>query len=96
MDTLKTCLITAPVLKSIDYPEDTGTINLAVDSSLTGWGAILQQILEKKRHSVRNKIGLWGEREAKYDAGKRECCGLMKALEKVRFWLYGMRFITLG
>ena len=31
--------------------------------------------------------------ESKYDVMKRECRELLKALKKVRFWLYEMRFI---
>ena len=41
MDNLKQALITAPALKPIDY-EASGKIVLVVDSSLIGWGAILQ------------------------------------------------------
>ena len=31
--------------------------------------------------------------ESKYNVTKRECCELLKALKKVRFWLYEMQFI---
>ena len=41
MDDLKQALITAPALKPIDY-EASGKIASSVDSSLIGWGAILQ------------------------------------------------------
>ena len=52
MDDLKDALTHAPALKLIDYKAD-GKIILAVDSSLLGWGAILQQeeqLGSKKRH----------------------------------------------
>ena len=42
MDDLKQALITAPALKPIDY-EASRKIVLSVDSSLIGWGRILQQ-----------------------------------------------------
>ena len=50
MDDLQQALITAPALKPIDY-EASGKIVLSVDSSLIGWGAILQQEDDtKQRH----------------------------------------------
>ena len=96
MDSLKLALTTAPALRSIDYSALAGAIILAVDSSLTGWGAVLMQIDKEtgKRHPSRYESGLWTEQEARYDAGKRECRGLMKALKKVRFWLYGVHFVV--
>ena len=93
MDRLKIALTTAPALISLDYSEDAGDIILAVDASLTGWGSVLMQIKEKKRHPSRYESGIWSTAEAKYDATKRECRGVLKALKKVRYWLYGVHFI---
>ena len=28
-----------------------------------------------------------------YDATKCECCAVLKALQKVRYWLYGVHFV---
>lgn len=33
------------------------------------------------------------ETEKRYDAGKCECCGLMKGLPKIRNYVYGVRFL---
>lgn len=44
------------------------------------------------RRTSRYESGLWTVQEARYDAGKRECRGVLKALKKFRFWLYGVRF----
>ena len=90
---LKTVLTTAPALVTLDYSSEAGSIILAVDASLTGWGAVLMQMIDKKRHPVRYESGLWTDAEAKYDAGKRECRGLLKALKKLRHWLYGVHFV---
>jgi len=38
----------------------------------------------KLRHPMRYESGLWNPTEGKYDAGKRECRGLLKALKKVK------------
>ena len=87
MDTLKLALTTAPALKPLDYSSLAGEIILAVNSSLKGWGATLSQVNPEtgKRHPSRYESGLWTESESRYDATKRECRGLLKALKKVRF-----------
>jgi len=91
MDTLKRALTTAPALKPIDYYA-AGMIFLLVDSSNIGWGAILQQEEDsnKKRHPARCESGVWNEAEKKYDGGKLECRGLLKALKKLQVYLYGV------
>ena len=42
MDILKESLTNAPALATLDYADEAGEINLAVDASGEGWGAILQ------------------------------------------------------
>lgn len=93
MDKMKFELTSPPALISIDYSPDAGAIIYAVDSSLRGWGGALMQIRGKKKHPVRYESGIWSDQERKYDATKRECRGILKALKKVRFWLYGVHFI---
>ena len=46
-----------------------------------------------RRHPARYESGLWNDAEARYDAGKRECRGVLKMLKKVRHYLYGVRFV---
>jgi len=88
MNKLKKALTSAPALNPINY-ESEGKIVLSVDSSLAGWGAILPQEEPKtgKRHTAHFESGIWTEAEKKYDAGKLECCGLLKALKKLRMYL---------
>jgi len=95
MDELKRALTKVPALKPIDY-ESSGMILLSVDSSIIGWGAILQQEEEstKKHHPARFESGVWNEAEKKYDGGKLECRGLLKALKKLPVYLYGVRFVV--
>lgn len=95
MDDLKCALTSPPVLMPIDY-ETGGGIVLSVDSSLMGWGAILQQAEvsnPKRRHPSRFESGIWSSAEKKYDSGKLECRGLLRALKKLRFYLYGTHFL---
>src|SRR6204780_3185095 len=69
-------------------------IILNVDASTTiGWGAILSQMQSDGRaRPARFESGIWSSAELKYDAVKLECRGLLKALKKFRFWLYGRYF----
>ena len=48
---------------------------------------------EGRRHPSRYESGAWSVVETKYDATKRECRGVLKALKKCRVWLYGIHFI---
>jgi hypothetical protein len=93
MEELKKALTEAPALVTISYAEDAGLIILAVDSSGRGWGACLMQEVDGKRHPARYESGLWTEQEVRYDATKRECRGVLKALKKVRSYLYGVHFL---
>jgi len=47
-----------------------------------------------KRHPARFEWGIWTEAEKKYDAGKLACRGLLKALMKLRMYLYGVRSLV--
>ena len=94
MDLLKRCLTSTPVLVPLDYSPSASIIVVSVDASTTiGWGAILQQdhgdgLLRPARY----ESGIWNDAERKYDAQKLECRGLLKALKKFRFWVYGRFF----
>ncbi len=92
---LKTAISNAPVLVSLDLSPSGGPIVLYVDASTTiGWGAVLSQVYDdEKEHPARFESGIWSNAELKYDAIKLECRGLLKALKKMRFWLFG-RFFT--
>jgi ribonuclease HI len=93
MDTLKHALTHAPALVRIIYTDKAGEVILGVDASLKGWGAVLMQLDDQgRRHPSRYESGLWNTAEQNYDATKRECRGVLKALRKVRYWLYGVRF----
>ena len=93
MNLLKLALTTLPALVSLDYTKGASDIILAVDANLDGWGGVLMQLVKGKRHPSRYESGIWSNAERNYDATKRECRGVLKALKKVRYWLYGVRFI---
>ncbi len=85
MDLLKLALTTPPALVSLDYTYGAGDIILAVDASLEWWGRVLMPLVQGKRHLSRHERGIWSSTEKKYDATKRECRGVLKALKKVRY-----------
>jgi len=95
METLKLALTTAPALKSIDYTDGAGEIICGVDASGDGWGGVLMQLERngKRRHPARYESGIWSDVERRYDAGKRECRGVLKMLKKCRGYLYSISFI---
>lgn len=97
VNALKLRLTAAPALASICYNDGSGRIIVVVDASPSGWGAVLMQEHQVangkwKRRPVRYESGIWSETESRYDQLKRECRGLLKALKKFRFWLYGVHF----
>jgi hypothetical protein len=99
MKSLKEALITAPALMPLAYvPEEDGFVGgvvLGVDACGLGFGAILQQLDRSgRRHPVRYESGLWTPTEARYDAVKLECRGLLRALRKFRYYLYGIQFLV--
>jgi len=95
MAILKDALCNAPALKTFDVSAGAGHIVVGVDASSEGWGAILQQKDENKdRHPGRYESGLWNKSEKRYDVGKRECRGLMKALKKFRNYIHVVRFLV--
>ncbi|KAJ5110888.1 hypothetical protein N7532_001423 [Penicillium argentinense] len=91
-DETKRILSTFPVVLPIDYEYDPLVIVVAVDSSASGWGSVMMQVRSAVRKPARYESGMWSETERFYDAGKRECRGVLKALKKFRHWLYGVHF----
>ena len=98
MEKQKTVLSAAPALKPLVYtPEDDGFIGeivLGVVACGLGFGAILQQEdRESRRHPVRCESGLWTSVEKRYYTVKLECRGLLHALKKFHYYLYGVQFL---
>ena len=93
IDLLKLALTTPPILVFLDYTEGAGDIILVVDTSLEEWGKVLMQLVKGKQHPSKYKSGIWSAVEKRYDATKWEYREVLKALKKVRYWLYGVKFI---
>lgn len=94
MNALKTALTNPPALCRISYSEGAGEIVIGVDASLSGWGATMGQRDENRKLRVaRYESGTWDRAEQNYDATKRETRAILKALRKLRFYLYGVHFV---
>ena len=94
MNILKLILTIASTLKFLNYSLLVDEIILTVNFSLKKWDVILFQINSQtsKNHSSYYESGLWIMFELTDNVIKREYRELLKALKKVRFWLYEVRF----
>ena len=95
MNILKLTLTTASTLKLLNYFSLINEIILIMNFSLKKWDVIFSQVNFEtdKRHFSRYENELWIKSKSQYDATKRKYRKLLKALKKVRFWLYKIRFI---
>lgn len=50
------------------------------------------QLVPGKKHPSRYESGIWSNAERNYDSTKQERRGVLKALKKVRYRLYVIRF----
>jgi hypothetical protein len=64
-----------------------------MNASLENWKEILMILRNEKKHSMRYKSEIWSKVEKKYDVIKKECREILKALKKIRFYLYDVKFI---
>jgi hypothetical protein len=92
MRILKERITTAPILVTLDCSEGAGEVILMTDASLLGWGCVLLQVINGKRHPIRFESGLWNPAEQRYDATKRECRAVLYAIRRLRGMLYGIQF----
>lgn len=92
MKTLKEKITQAPALMSPNY-ETGGMLYMAVDASMEGAGAVLEQDdKDGRRHPCRFESTLWSKSESRWHSTKLECRAVLWGLKKFRIWLYGRRF----
>lgn len=93
MKELQKAITSPPILITIRYGPGAGLVILAVDASEKAWGAVLMQETDSQRKPARFESGIWSVSEVKYDATKRECRGVLKAMKRLRNYLYGIHFL---
>jgi hypothetical protein len=91
MNILKIIFINSFVFIFIDYAID--VIILAMNASLEDWKKILMILRNEKKHSMRYESEIWSDVEKKYDVIKKKCREILKALKKIRFYFYDVKFI---
>ena len=89
-NSLKECLIKAPVLRLPDFSR---SFVLQTDASDEGLGAILYQDFEDGRFPVAFASRKLLAREKVYAAIEKECLGLVWAVKKFQTYLYGTEFL---
>jgi hypothetical protein len=91
MNILKIVFINSSALTFIDYTND--VIIFAINASLEDWREILMILRIEKKHSMRYESEIWSNAEKKYDVIKKKCREIFKALKKIRFYFYDVKFI---
>jgi hypothetical protein len=91
MNILKIVFINFFAFTFIDYAID--VVILAMNASLENWKKILMILRNEKKHSVRYENEIWSDAKTKYDVIKKKCREIFKALKKIRFYFYDVKFI---
>ena len=66
---------------------------LQTDASGIGWGAELGQLINGEHRPIRFESGCWNNAETRYDSGKQECLAIVKALRRLRLYLFRDEFL---
>lgn len=89
---LKGALIREPILRSPDYSR---VFVIQCDASNRGMGAVLsQEDKEGKEHPVLFVSRKLSRREETYGASEKECACLVWAIQKLKCYIYGTKFIV--
>lgn len=84
MESIKVTLTNALTLMTPEYRPCAGLLIFRSDAGGEGWGLVLIQLdSDGRRYSGRYWSRLWAPAEKLYDAGKKECKSLLKALKKL-------------
>lgn len=95
METINHLLTTATALATPRVGPEEGALMLAVDTGGEGWGAVgIEEYEEGRGHPCRYERGLWSLAEKLYYTAKKKCKDLPKVLKKMKFWMYGVRFVA--
>ena len=89
-ETLKSRLVTTPILKLPDFAR---VFVLRSDASDFGLGAVLLQVYESHYFPVSYASKKLLPRETRYSVIEKECLGLVWAIKKFESYLYGREFV---
>ena len=91
MDTLKQCLISAPIL---GYPDTNETFILDTDASGFGVGSVLSQIQNDKEVVIAYFSKSLNKPERNYCVTRRELLAVVKSIKHFHHYLYGVLFLV--
>lgn len=86
---LKSALVSTPVLIMPDYSKP---FSIACDASDVAIGAVLTQYFEGEEHPICYFSQKLSSAERKYSVTERECLAVIRAIEKFRGYIEGVRF----
>lgn len=86
---LKAALVSAPVLAMPDYSKP---FSVACDASDVAIGAVLTQEVNGEEHPICYFSQKLSSSERKYSVTERECLAVIRAIEKFRGYIEGVRF----
>ena len=89
-DGLKRALMSAPTLR---HPQPGEQYVVTVDASLHGLGAVLSQEVEGVTRYIMFVSRALNAAQTRYSATKRELLACVFALQKLRYFLYGHKFV---
>ena len=85
---LKAALVSAPVLAMPDYSKP---FSVACDASDVAIGAVLTQEVNGEEHPICYFSQKLSSSERKYSVTERECLAVIRAIEKFRGYIEGVR-----
>ncbi|XP_029732414.2 uncharacterized protein LOC109415089 [Aedes albopictus] len=88
---LKAALVSAPVLIMPDYNKP---FSVACDASDIAIGAVLTQEVDGEEHPVSYFSQKLSSSERKYSVTERECLAVIRAVEKFRGYIEGVKFVV--
>lgn len=91
-ETLKKLLANAPLLS---FPHWDEPFTVATDASTRGLGAVIFQRIDDSPHLIQCVARALSTGERNYSATKLELAGILFALRKFRYYLFGRRFCLL-
>lgn len=86
---LKAALVSAPVLAMPDYSKP---FSIATDASDVAIGAVLTQEIDGEEHPICYFSQKLSAAERKYSVTERECLAVIRAIEKFRCYVEGVKF----
>ena len=91
--TLKSKLVAAPILGTVDYSKERGAFKIRIDASKLGIAGVLYQFQKEKWRVIAYYSKALTSAEKNYSITEMECLAVIRTIEKFHHFLRGERFI---